>query len=322
MRKLLLATLIFFAGGCGAGSFLITPVQNVNVLQETVAQPGTSRWKSGKIALIEVEGMLINSKNSSLLGSTENPLSLFAQQLDRAAKDEDVKALVLRINSPGGTVSSSDAMYELLTRFKKKTNKPIVASMQEVAASGGYYVALASDRIVAQPTSVVGSIGVIFTTFNFGGTLYKIGAQAESIKSGPLKDMGSMYKELTPEERAVMQGMVDEYYQRFVNVVQKHRRISDPETLKITTDGRVFSGARAKELGLIDDVGLLEDALDLARKLGKVPGAKVVMYKRPHGYKGSIYADNSIPQPQSNIHKIELPGGPMLPGGFYYLWNP
>ena len=310
------------AGGCGVGSFLVTPVQNANVLTETVAQPGKSRWKSDKIALIEVEGMLINSKNSTLLGTSENPLSLFAQQLNQAAKDEDVKAVVLRINSPGGTVSSSDAMYELIQRFRAKTKKPVIASMQEVAASGGYYVALASDRIVAQPTSVVGSIGVIFTSFNFGGTLSKIGAQAESIKSGPLKDMGSMYKQLTPEERAVMQSMVDEYYKRFVAVVQKHRHISDPATLKLTTDGRVFSGARGKELGLIDDLGLLEDAIATAKKMAKAPDAKVVMYKRPYGYKGSIYASDEAPIPQATVHKLELPGGPMLPGGFYYLWNP
>jgi protease-4 len=134
--------------------------------------------------------------------------------------------------------------------------------------------------------------------------------------------MGSMYKELSPEERAVMQGMVDEYYSRFVAVVKKHRQISDPETLKLTTDGRVFSGTRGKELGLVDDLGLLEDAIKIARKAGNAPGAKVVMYKRPYGYKGSIYADNSVPQPQAGVHKIELPGGPILPGGFYYLWNP
>jgi protease-4 len=214
-------------------------------------------------------------------------------------------------------------MYMQLMRFKEKTHKPVVASMQEVAASGGYYVSLASDRIIAQPTTVVGSVGVIFNTFNFGGTLSKIGASTEAIKSGPLKDMGSPFKELTPEERAVMQAMVDEYYARFVHVLTTHRHLVGDQTQKIATDGSVFSGARAKELGLIDDTGLLEDAIDIARDLAHAPGAKVIMYKRPYGYRGSIYADTSVPIPQaSGVTKLELPGGPWLPSGFYYLWNP
>src|SRR5262245_47969166 len=117
MRNVLLATLMLFAGGCTPGSFLITPVQNKSTLTETVVQPGKRGWKTAKIALIEVEGMLINSRNSTLLGASENPLSLFVQQLNQAAADDDVKAVVLRVNSPGGTVSSSDAMYEMLMRF-------------------------------------------------------------------------------------------------------------------------------------------------------------------------------------------------------------
>ena len=122
-----------------------------------------------------------------------------------------------------------------------------------------------------------------------------------------------------------MQAMVDEYYARFVNVVTTNRSIRDPETVRLTTDGRVFSGTRAKELGLIDDVGLLEDAIETARKMAHAPGAKAVMYKRPFGYRGSIYATADAPPPQAsnqNVTKLELPGGPWLPSGFYYLWNP
>ena len=321
MRKLFLLIISACAAGCGAPSFLITPVQNTNQLEEFQAQPG--HGFKGKIALIEVEGMLMNARSGGFLQPTENPLSLFTQQLEQAARDDSVKAVVLRVNSPGGTVTSTDAMYQQVMRFKEKTHKPVVASMQEVAASGGYYVSLASDRIIAQPTTVVGSIGVIFNTFNFGGTLNKIGASTEAIKSGPLKDMGSPFKEMSSEERAVMQAMVDEYYALFVNVLTTHRKLVGEGTQKIATDGRVFSGTRAKELGLIDDVGLLEDAIDVARDLAHAPGAKVIMYKRPFGYRGSIYADTSVPVPQAgNVTKLELPGGPWLPSGFYYLWNP
>ena len=122
-----------------------------------------------------------------------------------------------------------------------------------------------------------------------------------------------------------MQGMVDEYYARFLDVLETHRSLPNNELRKTVTDGRVFSGQRAKDLGLIDDVGMLDDALKLARKLADAPGAKVVMYKRPYGYRGSIYAEGDLPMPRAaggNVTRLELPGAPLLPTGFYYLWNP
>ena len=323
MRNTLGLLFLALLTGCGTPSFLITPVQNTNALQEVEVDKGKRR---DKIAMIEVEGMLMNAKAGGFLQPTENPLSLFTQQMEQAARDESVKAVVLRVNSPGGTVTTSDAMYQIVMRFKQKTRKPVVAAMQEVAASGGYYVSLAADRIVAQPTTVVGSIGVIFNTFDFSGTMNKIGAQANAIKSGPLKDMGSPFKHLSDEERAVMQGIVDEYYARFISVMAEHRKLPDDAQRKTIADGRVFSGQRAKELGLIDDVGLLEDALDVARKLADAPDARVVMYKRPFGYRGSIYAQSDVPTPHAGnaggVTKLELPGGPWLPSGFYYLWQP
>jgi protease-4 len=319
--RIALIIMVALAAGCGVPSFLITPVKNTNAIQEVPAD-NRKGYNQGKIAIIEVEGMLINAKSGGFLQATENPLSLFVQQLETAEQDDQVKAVVLRVNSPGGTVTSSDAMYEMLLRFKAKSKKPVIASLQEVAASGGYYVACASDRIVAQPTTVVGSIGVIFNTFNFTGTMDKIGASSVAIKSGPLKDMGSPFKPITEEERAVMQAMVDEYYARFLSVVTTQRKIK-PEDQKMVTDGRVFSGERGKQLGLVDEVGLMEDAVDLARKMSNAPRAKAIMYKRPYGYRGSLYAETNVPQPQaSNVTKIELPGGPWLPSGFYYLWNP
>jgi protease-4 len=323
MRNLVLVIILASLGGCGVPSFLITPVKNTSTLEEIDAQPGKG-FRQSKIAMIPVEGMLMNANGGGFLQPTENPLSLFTQQLNEAEKDDGVKAVVLRVNSPGGTVTTSDAMYQEILRFKAKTHKPVIASCQEICASGAYYVSCGADKIMAQPTSVVGSIGVIFNTFEFEGTMAKIGMQAEAIKSGPLKDMGSPFKHLTDEERKVMQGMVDEYYGRFLMVLKNNRTV-EPSKQTIATDGRVFSGEKAKEIGLIDDIGMLEDALDMARKMSDSPNAKVIMYKRPYGYRGSIYADSSVPIPQasaSNITKLEMPGGPLLPSGFYYLWHP
>jgi protease-4 len=323
IRAVLAATLLTLLVGCGTPSFLITPVQNAYTLEEQTVVPGHG-FHSGKIALIGVEGMLLNMKTGGMLQPTENDLSRFTQELDLAAKDDDVKAVVLRVNSPGGTVTASDVMYESLKRFKAQTHKPVVASLQDVAASGAYYVSCASDKIVASPTSVVGSIGVIFNTFNISGTLDKIGAKSEAIKSGPLKDMGSPFKDLDPQARAVMQGMVDEYYARFVQIVTSNRPISkNTDTVKMVTDGRVFSGTKAAELGLVDRTGLLDDAIDEAKSMAKVPGAKVVMYRRPYGYSGSIYAQSAVPQPQANVMQLKIPGlNDRLPSGFYYLWEP
>jgi protease-4 len=308
-----------FAGGCGTPSFLITPVQNTQKLREMQVGPGKG---SNKIAIIEVEGMLINARTGGFLQPTENKVSLFKEQLDRAAADDHVKAVVLRVNSPGGTVTASDTMYQMLTRFKARTHKPVIASIQEVCASGGYYVSCASDAIVANPTSVVGSIGVIFNTFDASRGMDKIGIRAEAIKSGPLKDMGSPFKAIAPEERAVMQGMVDEYYARFVSVVKSHRTVND-DTQRTATDGRVFSGEQAMKIGLVDRLGLLEDAIALARRMGDAPGARPVMFRRPYGYSGSIYANSEAPQPKANVTQLQIPGADsFLPSGFYYLWQP
>jgi len=268
--------------------------------------------------------MLVNAKSGGLLEATENPLSLFIQQMQKAADDNSVKAVVLRINSPGGTVTCSDTMYDIVKRFRSETHKPVVSSAQEVCASGAYYVACGSDAIIANPTSVVGSIGVIFETFDLSGTLTKLGIRTEPLKSAPLKDMGSPFKPLDPAARDVMQGMVDEYYARFVAVVKTNRsKLTEADKIKTATDGRVFSGEQALAMGLIDRVGRLEDAVALAKEMGKAKDAQVVMYKRPYGYSGSIYASTSTPPPKSNVLTLHLPeSGLFLPRGFYYLWQP
>jgi protease-4 len=213
-------------------------------------------------------------------------------------------------------------MYQILARFKKNTRKPVIVHASEVCASGGYYIACAGDQIVVQPTTVIGSIGVIFETFDATGTMSKIGLKSEAIKSARNKDMGSPLKPLGAEEREIMQGMVNEYFDRFTAVVREHRNIRDSDFATVT-DGRVFSGQRAVELGLADHTGLLEDAIGLARRTSGHPKARVVTYKRPYAYGGSIYASAEVPQPKSNVLQLELPGQRnLLPTGFYYLWNP
>jgi protease-4 len=318
--------------GCGP-SFLVTPVTITADLQEEQVQPGG--WFAGKIAVVEVDGMLMNARSGGMLslGSSENPMSRFSQQMDRAERDPGVKAVVLRINSPGGTVTASDTMYEIVRRFRDRTGKPVVASTQEVAASGGYYVACAADRIIVQPTSVVGSIGVIFESVQFKGTMDKLGVTSTAIKSGSLKDMASPWKLLQDDEKVVMQQMVDEYFVRFVDVVKSRRQLKEQIAADLNEykkagyagvfSGRVFSGAKAVELGLADRTGLLADAVDEARKLANAPKASAVMYLRPFGPGGSLYASTSTPGPQNGVVHLALPDSAgVLPTGFYYLWRP
>ena len=321
IRHLLLAGLLL-AGGCGTPSILLTPVDNTNKLDETTVMDGKGLFPD-KIAIVELDGVISNSREGGLLGSGENPISLFTQELQKAADDSDVKAIVLRVNSPGGTVSASDAMYQMLKRFKDKTHKPVVASVQEVGASGAYYISCASDKIVAQPTSLVGSIGVIFETFNVEGTMSKLGIKAENYKSAAHKDIGSPFREPTEDEKVIMQGLVDQYYERFKSIVLSNRPNTNTNMFPRMTDGRVFSGDEAVQLGLVDKTGLLEDAIQLAKDLSKSPDAKVVIFKRPYGYNGSIYATANAPTPKANVLQLELPeSASMLPTGFYYIWKP
>lgn len=329
---LLAALCALLLTGCGAPSFLVTPVSSKQTLKEEVVQEGKG-WGAPKIAVIEVEGMLANVRSGGFLQAGENKLSLFTQQMEKAEQDPDVKAVVLRVNSPGGTVTAADTMYQTVKRFKEKTHKPVIASTQEVCASGAYYVSCAADRIVAHPTSVVGSIGVIFSNFDFADGLANIGVVSRAVHTGTLKEMGSPFKHETPLEKSVMQEMVNEYYLRFTGVVKANRPhvaetpppppATQPATYAGIFSGRVWSGAKAVELGLADQNGLLSDAIDLAKQMANAPNARVVLYKRPYGYTGSIYADTSTPQPQANVLQLNLPGvSSMIEPGFYYLWQP
>lgn len=316
LHALFLATLV----GCGAPSLLVTPVSRRDGLEEIQVQRGGG---FAKIAIVPVDGIILNARTPGLIQENDNKLSIISQQLERAASDAQVKAVVLRINSPGGTVTGSDILYQQVVRFREKTGKPVVASIQEVGASGGYYAALACDEIVACPTSVVGSIGVIFNTMNIEGTLGKLGVKTDAIKSARNKDIGSPLRSMTPEERAILQETVDEYFLRFKSLAVTTRKLADPKTIEVATDGRVFSGEKARQLGLIDEVGLLEDAVDRARQLARATRAKAVMYRKPFGPGGSVYAETSVPLPQSGALHLPLPEtGLSLPGGFYYLWKP
>jgi protease-4 len=310
--------------GCGPTSYKITPVPADQTLEESVLID--EGWGAAKIATIDVSGVLLNTRRSSLLGEGENPVSLLVEQLSKASEDNSVRAVVLRINSPGGTVTASELMHSEVLRVRKnaKNPKPVVAVIMDVGASGAYYTACACDRIVACRTSVVGSIGVIMQLFNFRGTLDKIGAEAVAIKSGKMKDAGSPFRKMTDEEQKLFQDMVGSFYDRFVTVVAAGRpELSEPRVREIA-DGRVWTAEQALKLGLIDEVGTLREALAATKEMIKAKRVRVVTYHRPLDWKPNIYASspagNTVNNYGLNISLAEdmLPPSPM----FLYLWAP
>jgi protease-4 len=307
--------------GCAPTAYKITPVPADRSLEETtlIHEGGLA---PAKIVLIDVEGLIINSRRFALLGEGEQPVALFTEKLDKAARDSSVKGLVLRINSPGGTVTASDLMYTELLRWKEKTGRPVYAVQMDVAASGAYYLCCACDRVFANRTTVTGSIGVIMQMVNFRGTMGKIGMEAEAIKSGEMKDAGSPLRRLLPKERELFQELVDGFYDRFVEVVATGRKMPE-EKVREVADGRVYSAQQALELGFVDEIGTLREALACMKERIDARRVKVVTYQRPLGYKPNIYAETPTGPAQVNMLNIQIPHNLLnLEPQFLYLWSP
>ncbi|MFO0774863.1 MAG: signal peptide peptidase SppA [Nitrospiraceae bacterium] len=219
-----------------------------------------------RIAVIRVEGPIMDARET--IGD-----------LKRFAENPSVKAIVLRIDSPGGGVVPSQEIHDAVRRIRAKTNKAVVASMGSVAASGGYYIAVATDRIMANPGTLTGSIGVIMETANLEGLLKKVGVEGVVIKSGKFKDVGSPLRKMTDEERQVLQTVMDDVHDQFIEAVADGRGI-EPAVARTVADGRIFSGRQAKDLKLVDELGDLDDAVQLAADLVGLDGDPKVVEPR------------------------------------------
>jgi len=308
--------------GCGSQAFVVRPVPDRQDLEESVVQRDGGWCVWDKIAVIDVDGVLMNGSNEGLFGSGENPVSLFQEKLDKARHDRRVKAVVLRLNSPGGTVGAADLMHHSLVSFRAKSKKPVIACVLDLAASGAYYLACGSDGIMAQPTSVTGSIGVLVQTVSFAGAMEKLGVSAEAIKSGQIKDLASPLRRLEPEEREVLKGIVMHLYDNFLAVVLQGRGKLTREKLAPLSDGRVFTSPAALEAGLIDRIGYPADAIRWAKELAKLRRGKAVIYHRPVGYKPNVYASAEPLQPGASLINIGLPSWLRSQGPqFLYLWQ-
>ena len=215
-----------------------------------------------KVAVLEIKGIIANAQ----------PL---IEKLVEFSKDSTVKAVVLRIESPGGGVSPSQELFQEISRTGRK--KPVIVSMGSVAASGGYYIAAAAQKIYANPGTITGSIGVIIQFTNFEQLFKRIGFRMETVKSGAYKDVGNPSRSMTSEERAYLQEVIDNVHQQFVRDVALARGISE-EKVRELADGRIFTGEQAKEMGLVDELGNLKDAIDAAARLAAIEGEPKVVY--------------------------------------------
>jgi len=235
-----------------------------------------SRPAAGKIVVIPLSGTITTGDSSLFSSSTITP-GLVREYLTKAEKDPAVKAIVLRIESPGGEI---EPCQEILLEIERvKETKPIVVSMGGTVASGGYYISTPANKIVALPATQTGSIGVISQLINVEGLLEKLGIQIETFKGGKYKDMYWGFRELMPEEEEIMQEMIDEYYEQFIDVVAEGRGLSKEDVRDLAT-GQLYSGAKAKELGLVDELGDLDTAINLAAELAGIEAPIVEYYKQ------------------------------------------
>lgn len=226
--------------------------------------------EKNKIAIIYVEGVIMGGRGQNTLlteyGGTDNLI----KQLHEARDDNEVKAVVLRVNSPGGSAPASQEVGEELKKLRM-TGKVVVTSMGDIAASGGYWLAACTDKVYANPSTLTGSIGVYMPYANWEELYKKIGIYQEKIKSGPHKDILSPDRQMTGEERAIIQAMVDDMYNQFVAVVAEGRKM-DPAKVRQLADGRIYTGSQAKELGLVDELGNMYDAIDDAAQMAGIKG--------------------------------------------------
>lgn len=288
-------------------------------MQEVVLMKSPAKEK---VLVVDAEGMISSIEPGGVFNREGDVLSRVYSRLQSAGEDKLVRGIILRIDTPGGDATSSDILYREVLRFKKRTGLPVVALMMGVAASGGYYVASACDAIIAHPTTITGSIGVISLFPDAEGLLSKVGIKVQVIKSGDLKDAGSPFRNLSEQEQRLFQGIIDELYERFLYVVHEKRKDAlSLEEIRDMADGRVYTASQALKLKLIDEVGYFDEALARVLSLAKIPSAKVVAYTYYPRRQSNLYAAR-LEKPTLFDEKSITDLLPQLRSGFYYLWLP
>jgi protease IV len=316
----ILVAISFFLSGCGGINFNLWPDRTKPLKERVLEGKG-----EGKVAIIPVTGFISESPRKDLIGKEPSLVQEVVAQLRLAEKDPEVKAILLKVASSGGTVTASDLLYHEIMAFKERKNAKIVVMMMSTAASGGYYVSLPADAIYAHPTTITGSIGVVFLRPAVTSLMDKIGVTVEVNKTGKNKDMGSPYRTASPEEKEIFSGLIDKMGKRFLTLVSQHRKIDPPQLSEVAT-ARIYLAEEALSLKLIDKIGYLPDALKEAKMQAGLPeNAKVVVYRRSAMPDENIYSVAAPGEGTAKPPLIDLPLTdlfPTLQPGFYYLWAP
>jgi protease-4 len=304
-----LAFLLFLLSSCAAHFHL--DFLGEDKIEEVVL---IQSHEKEKVLLLDISGLISSLSSPNIFAREGDVLSQVYYRLKKASEDPLIKGVILRLDTPGGEVTASDIIYHEIQNFKTRTGIPVIALMMSMTASGGYYIASACDHLIAHPSSLTGSIGVISLFPNLEGLLDKVGIQVQVIKSGKLKDSGSVFREMTEE--------VDEYYQNFINVVYENRKdFLTLENIKKLADGRIFTASQALEARLIDEIGYFDTALEKTLELSSLREASVVTYTYYPKQKTNIYATqikNSSPFEGESFQEMIR----SLKSGFYYLWHP
>ncbi len=318
---LLLASVVVnflqFAAHFGLSESLAGEIEQPPKFHEMLEQKGAAESKD-KIVRLDLEGIISSGPAEEFFGSGGLDLESLKRALLQATEDTSVKAIVLRIDSPGGEVTASDTIYHAVKEAAKKV--PVVVYMDSLAASGGYYVSCGATKIVANETTLTGSIGVIIQSLNYSGAFGKVGMETMTFVSGAFKDTLGGSRPMRDEEKAYVQGLVTNMYERFLGIVSQARHI-DKETLKNgIADGRVFTGGEAMQKKLVDQIGYIEDAYATARDLSHAPNASVVRYQHRGSLRDLLDVFSSAQDTKGRV-KIDLSDRliPRLQPGKMYL---
>lgn len=275
-----------------------------------------------KVLVLSINGPISDKPKEGLLKSRPGMVQEFVSHLKLAEQDPKIKAILLKVNSPGGPVTASDILYHEISAYKERSGIKLVVAMMDVAASGGYYLSLPADWIMAHPTTVTGSVGVIFMRPGVSGFMDKFGFAMNISKSGDQKDMGSPFRASNEADEVIFQELTDQMANRFYSLVEKHRPVS-PEQMRQITTARIFLAPEAQKLGLVDEVGYLKDAVAKAKSLaGIAADAKVVTFRRYESKQDHIY--NLSTQAPATGEGAGVPSLSRMAGvpetGFYYIW--
>ncbi|OGV60253.1 MAG: hypothetical protein A2X45_14495 [Lentisphaerae bacterium GWF2_50_93] len=294
-------------------------VDKLDPLEEQTVMPGTS---SSKILLIDIDGFISQEGGMGIIRDTSSMVEDAVSQLSLAANDRRIKAVLLKVNSPGGTATASDIIYHEIMNYKQKTGCRVYVHMMDIAASGGYMISLPADRITAQPTTVTGSLGVFFLRPKLDGLCEKIGVSVYVSKSGENKDMGSPFRKESKEEEEIFQSIINGLNDHFYSLVQKHRKIS-PENLNKIRTARVFLADEALKVGLIDGICYADDAITgCIQDAGLDKSSRVIVYRRKQYPNDNIY-NTSRTSASGNYSLVNLGVLSSLGNmktGFYYVW--